>query len=314
MRFQGSVGFVAGCFATRLRTQAVYGPLTSRIKSKQGRSGFHGTSIFGSIGLVSPVVVCRHIVRAMRTDSGKSVAKSNLPSKTCLNCGLPFVWRKKWERCWDDVKCCSKRCKSEYNSARRREGDKSGSSDENRSQKSDSKASSGSARATSVTSSECNDGDVQQFEGIVASRTDETEVNAEQLNDPGISSIVLNQAVGHLTIARPASKAQKSSKKLDPSYGQKPCDRCGRLSDVLVRCTVDETRKWKLICPGHCWPKASGGIIDGDESRFPHYKYGGMWKNFHKDGVSAKMPRSAKRRQKLAKQTAECVDDAGFAM
>ncbi|WP_122563141.1 DUF2256 domain-containing protein, partial [Pseudomonas viridiflava] len=27
--------------------------------------------------------------------------KSELPVKTCVVCGLPFTWRKKWARCWD---------------------------------------------------------------------------------------------------------------------------------------------------------------------------------------------------------------------
>nr|WP_233702410.1 DUF2256 domain-containing protein [Duffyella gerundensis] len=26
-------------------------------------------------------------------------------------CGLPFTWRKKWERCWDEVRYCSERCR-----------------------------------------------------------------------------------------------------------------------------------------------------------------------------------------------------------
>lgn len=38
--------------------------------------------------------------------------KSDLPSKTCAGCGLPFTWRKKWERDWDNVKFCSDRCRS----------------------------------------------------------------------------------------------------------------------------------------------------------------------------------------------------------
>jgi hypothetical protein len=38
--------------------------------------------------------------------------KSDLPTKTCLACGLPFTWRKKWERDWDNVKYCSDRCRS----------------------------------------------------------------------------------------------------------------------------------------------------------------------------------------------------------
>ena len=37
--------------------------------------------------------------------------KSDLPSKLCLTCELPFVWRKKWERDWDSVRYCSERCR-----------------------------------------------------------------------------------------------------------------------------------------------------------------------------------------------------------
>ncbi len=39
--------------------------------------------------------------------------KSDLPQKTCARCGLPFVWRKKWARVWDDVRYCSDRCRNE---------------------------------------------------------------------------------------------------------------------------------------------------------------------------------------------------------
>jgi hypothetical protein len=37
--------------------------------------------------------------------------KSDLPTKTCVTCGLPFTWRKKWEKVWDEVKYCSDRCR-----------------------------------------------------------------------------------------------------------------------------------------------------------------------------------------------------------
>ncbi|MDH1443426.1 DUF2256 domain-containing protein [Pseudomonas sp. GD03721] len=37
--------------------------------------------------------------------------KSELPVKTCAVCGLPFTWRKKWARCWDEVRYCSERCR-----------------------------------------------------------------------------------------------------------------------------------------------------------------------------------------------------------
>ena len=41
----------------------------------------------------------------------KGVLKINLPQKICINCGLSFTWRKKWERDWNNVKYCSKKCK-----------------------------------------------------------------------------------------------------------------------------------------------------------------------------------------------------------
>ena len=44
-------------------------------------------------------------------DAPKKFTKSNLPSKDCIVCNRPFEWRKKWERCWDEVKYCSERCR-----------------------------------------------------------------------------------------------------------------------------------------------------------------------------------------------------------
>ncbi|MEM9411089.1 MAG: DUF2256 domain-containing protein [Planctomycetota bacterium] len=40
--------------------------------------------------------------------------KKNLPSKICKSCGRPFTWRAKWARCWEEVKFCSHRCKSNH--------------------------------------------------------------------------------------------------------------------------------------------------------------------------------------------------------
>jgi hypothetical protein len=37
--------------------------------------------------------------------------KEQLPSKTCVRCGRPFTWRKKWARHWDEVRYCSDRCR-----------------------------------------------------------------------------------------------------------------------------------------------------------------------------------------------------------
>nr|WP_228732748.1 DUF2256 domain-containing protein [Pseudomonas sp. P42] len=34
-----------------------------------------------------------------------------MPVKTCMTCGLPFIWRKKWVSCWYEVRYCSERCR-----------------------------------------------------------------------------------------------------------------------------------------------------------------------------------------------------------
>ena len=37
--------------------------------------------------------------------------KQDLPSKICLVCKRPFVWRKRWERDWEQVRYCGERCR-----------------------------------------------------------------------------------------------------------------------------------------------------------------------------------------------------------
>ncbi len=37
--------------------------------------------------------------------------KGDLPQKTCVACGRPFTWRRKWARDWDQVKFCSDKCR-----------------------------------------------------------------------------------------------------------------------------------------------------------------------------------------------------------
>ncbi len=41
----------------------------------------------------------------------KGIDKQNLPTKICPVCQLPFSWRKKWEKNWDNVKYCSEKCR-----------------------------------------------------------------------------------------------------------------------------------------------------------------------------------------------------------
>ncbi|MDM3885791.1 DUF2256 domain-containing protein [Pseudomonas sp. BCRC 81390] len=37
--------------------------------------------------------------------------KQHLPSKLCVVCNRPFSWRKRWARCWEQVRYCSERCR-----------------------------------------------------------------------------------------------------------------------------------------------------------------------------------------------------------
>jgi hypothetical protein len=37
--------------------------------------------------------------------------KNGFEPKTCLKCGRPFEWRKKWAKDWENVKYCSEKCK-----------------------------------------------------------------------------------------------------------------------------------------------------------------------------------------------------------
>ena len=43
--------------------------------------------------------------------------KPHLPTKICPVCQLPFTWRKKWARNWDEVRYCSERCRRHKDAA-----------------------------------------------------------------------------------------------------------------------------------------------------------------------------------------------------
>ena len=148
----------------------------------------------------------------------QGVKKENLPTKVCVVCQRPFTWRKKWERCWDEVTCCSKRCNAE-----RRRG--------------------GGAPAPDV-------------------------------------AIDDDEAPSSRKAAKKATKALRRAKRAgvaDETTGQKRCDVCDASVNLLVRCRIDTTKKWRMVC-GRCWKDVSGGVPDGDASH-PNYQYGGLWKN-----------------------------------
>lgn len=125
-----------------------------------------------------------------------------------------------------------------------------------------------------------------------------------------------------LEASQSISRIPKMPQPKPPEAYRKPCTLCATPRDVLVRCQIDrpvssspgsdESRPdgedessnpapgglkpgaWHFVCPGACWKRVSGGVIDGDlkEGR-EGYRYGGMWKNKHA-GVSAKVPKRLK--------------------
>jgi len=110
------------------------------------------------------------------------------------------------------------------------------------------------------------------------------------------SSRHILRSPSQITITMPSRSAS-------PTSFRKPCSLCSTPQPVLVRCQIDSSGTWHLVCPGKCWKSVSGGTIDaaGHEDELPHYRYGGMWKNKH-ELVSAKKPkRKAKSANIVAK-------------
>lgn len=198
----------------------------------------------------SRVVLPRVTSIAMRkggSSSKQSAVRNpnNLPVKTCVVCNRPFTWRKKWEDCWDEVTCCSKRCNGERKKANR------------------------VARGAQMAAGDfSDDDDVAVLSDASSSGGDET----------------IDEAKAARKAARKAAKAERRAKREGtlPGVGQKPCDVCERKVDLLVRCQVDAKGTWTMVC-GRCWktPAVAGGVVDGSGDN-PHYRYGGLWKNLHR--------------------------------
>lgn len=277
----------------------------------------------------------------------RGVLKENLPLKICVSCNRPFNWRKKWERCWDEVITCSKSCNAKRRqSARSRpvnempyagEYDDSegkvgvGYNDDSHSiflmaiangdgtmksnesvpleVNNDKKSSSSSCSTTKQVSESRKEADSisdeesaepeQLAEGVIDLDLDddyEEELDAGNTKKHATgTAIVTDSAKTRVEVIYPEGsrewrKAQRKADKLerrvqreredsdlDADNGKKTCDVCTKRVDLLIRCTVDASREWKMVCR-KCWDGVSGGVTDGD-AQHPHYTYGGLWKN-----------------------------------
>lgn len=227
----------------------------------------------------------------------RGVKKENLPAKICVVCERPFTWRKKWERCWDEVTTCSKSCNRKRREKKNVNTVAIAASTEE------------TAEQLEIETDSLCSNDVGQNELFEMIRTElqlDTEADTAPPNTapPNTAKADSDTTSGkeddssadedktdapHDPKARAkaerkaAKKAKKAARRAqregrgDPTVGQKPCDMCGKSVDLLIRCTYDASGEWKMVC-GKCWQIASGGVADGD-AQHPHYRYGGLWKN-----------------------------------
>ena len=226
----------------------------------------------------------------------RGVKKENLPSKVCVVCNRPFTWRKKWERCWDEVTTCSKSCNSKRkgrNNKYKSDAVKEESSDLVSHRKEDRTRSMLTANFENV-NIDRNDDDANEdceheledlFENVNHDIVNDAQSVSSQ-NSPDNYEVDSYDAYPCLD-SRARRKEEKKRMKAerraqregrgDPSAGQKQCTICNKSVNLLIRCTYDSTEEWGMVC-GKCWKDVSGGVVDGD-SAHPHYRYGGLWKN-----------------------------------
>lgn len=228
----------------------------------------------------------------------RNVKKEHLPSKVCVICKRPFTWRKKWERVWDEVTTCSKSCnhkrKVEKQQQNKKQQDSLQGLNDNLMETADTTKS--MTDELLFLDAELNTKELPcmeeptdqiraQLQGLHCDEDSEdiSESDHELDNTNDTTTTIMStkdQAREERKKAKKLAKAKRRAErqgKGDPSAGQKQCDVCSKSVDLLIRCTIDESQSWKLVC-GKCWNDVSGGVVDGDSSH-PFYRYGGLWKN-----------------------------------
>ena len=88
-------------------------PITNAAKDRGWNKIFsftHGVSVYCTIVIFALSLIQFFLYLWSFHDLHK---KLTLQEKLCKYCLRSFVWRKNWERSWDEVKFCSSRCKAE---------------------------------------------------------------------------------------------------------------------------------------------------------------------------------------------------------
>ena len=185
--------------------------------------------------------------------------------KICVICNRPFNWRKKWERCWDEVRTCSKRCNAERRRVARRANKRTHQQKQPQ------------HLATA------DDRDIYQETGTFAQIDDGISMDIgekDSISADTPTSMLSREERKKRCKTLKAERRRNREGRGDSSKGQKACTVCGKCSfDVLIRCRIDSAGEWHFAC-GKCWREVSGGVPDGDVDH-PFYQYGGLWRNRH---------------------------------
>lgn len=217
----------------------------------------------------------------------RGVKKEHLPFKTCVTCGRPFTWRKKWEKVWDEVTTCSKSC----NRKRRLTAKEAQAAGGRVRMNVENELDDGSSTSQEATLVVLQEEQQQEEESDQQQSLEEEQLHAVSKDDDSSNSSPFSiasssqepQDVDEKTRRKLAKKAKKAERRAqrqgrgDPTTGQKNCDKCDKSVDLLIRCIYEPNGNWKMVC-GKCWHVVSGGVVDGDAAH-PHYRYGGLWKN-----------------------------------
>lgn len=230
----------------------------------------------------------------------RGVKKENLPTKVCVVCQRPFNWRKKWEKVWDEVTTCSKSCNRKRRSLQQQQNrvgrEEVASDDESRldafrGSEEDDNVSIVSAqsklgvseqqptRETDLIEMYNADDVAAQIHLASQGYSSSSSSNKGETSESESEEAPLDPKAARKAAKKQAKALRRAQRegRADPSVGQKPCDVCGKSVDLLIRCTIDQTGDWKMVC-GKCWHTVSGGVVDGSDDH-PYYRYGGLWKN-----------------------------------
>ena len=223
-----------------------------------------------------------HSISLLSGPMTHGVKKENLPSKMCVTCNRPFTWRKKWERCWDEVTTCSKGCNAKRRALAKKEGrelpDDDVSDDEedvpkNVPKNTDSKRGGIPMKMENSSSQKAEEVDVEvpkKIENVTnEGEKEDDNINEEkQDNDDDTDDEngkgktekkisrkklqklkmkeVVAEAAGYTEIKD--TKNTKNTKKDAVGERTKTCAVCNGEDVLLFRCQWDASKQWRFVC------------------------------------------------------------------